>query len=678
MRLKKISKYSAFLVILVILLSLGFLIVFKKSDLRIKADVATNYLIMPFGANFAPEWRSFFKGNAIRAGNAKHTPVAGGERAWKDSLISWARLYSTLGSGGWTKIYLSGPATINGTWIQDGVSLPWYHDDDGMLAQADLYSQAAAEEPLIYELSMDDFMSNVGRTLHPGLAKDGQALPDESAASVSSKLDQITDKIHNNSNVKFGITLYEDNLLTDSKDYRVDTFVGNGVFSEHFRGGIDVIHLYIHYRANASRFEEAVNLAKSYFPNAQIIAGSYAYDRIDYINCDMANAGTVTPEKKCTEIQEKQYFSDAITKMANLVSQGQIAGIEFWPSYFGIEKTWPDLDRSSWCSDTTRCVANTKLMRQKAVSILYQYFPEINLIGMNKTVNSINSAPGAGMTYNISAVNLSDQNFRNFRTNDILPVGVSYLSGSANNNGQFDGNQIVWNLSNFAAGQSINLSFNAIIDPVSNITAFTNYTSYYKTEPISFFLKNNYSTTQNLPNFRFLIKDSQNNTVFQSSVSNVNLMVNGTYDFRWDQKNSSNQYVQPGIYSVAFEQQDIAPVGFVINTELGSDGHFTFLVGTDNLSVFFLKTGTIRDAIDNFYGKNSKHIPIGNLIDDRPGKSAYDSQWSWHLDPLTTIMAQTTIELCDGTPSYVEANLDQWLATVHNYCPWAAQVMQLY
>jgi len=38
-------------------------------------------------------------------------------------------------------------------------------------------------------------------------------------------------------------------------------------------------------------------------------------------------------------------------------------------------------------------------------------------------------------------------------------------------------------------------------------------------------------------------------------------------------------------------------------------------------------------------------------------------------------MAEVTIELCDGLPSYVEATLEAWLGT--QYCPWGAQLVGL-
>jgi hypothetical protein len=39
------------------------------------------------------------------------------------------------------------------------------------------------------------------------------------------------------------------------------------------------------------------------------------------------------------------------------------------------------------------------------------------------------------------------------------------------------------------------------------------------------------------------------------------------------------------------------------------------------------------------------------------------------------VMSEATIELCDGAPSYVEANVNEFVTTVKRYCPWAAQLV---
>jgi hypothetical protein len=40
-------------------------------------------------------------------------------------------------------------------------------------------------------------------------------------------------------------------------------------------------------------------------------------------------------------------------------------------------------------------------------------------------------------------------------------------------------------------------------------------------------------------------------------------------------------------------------------------------------------------------------------------------------------MAEATIEVCDGLPSFVEEDLAEWLASVGQYCPWSARLVSL-
>jgi hypothetical protein len=55
--------------------------------------------------------------------------------------------------------------------------------------------------------------------------------------------------------------------------------------------------------------------------------------------------------------------------------------------------------------------------------------------------------------------------------------------------------------------------------------------------------------------------------------------------------------------------------------------------------------------------------------------AAYNCPWHWQMDPATIAFADTTIEVCDGTPSFVEATCPAFGAG--RYCPWAARMTEL-
>jgi len=58
----------------------------------------------------------------------------------------------------------------------------------------------------------------------------------------------------------------------------------------------------------------------------------------------------------------------------------------------------------------------------------------------------------------------------------------------------------------------------------------------------------------------------------------------------------------------------------------------------------------------------------------REGDGGFNQPWGWHMVPSTVHAADMAIELCDGRPSMVEDDLDYWLGTVKQFCPWGAVV----
>lgn len=58
------------------------------------------------------------------------------------------------------------------------------------------------------------------------------------------------------------------------------------------------------------------------------------------------------------------------------------------------------------------------------------------------------------------------------------------------------------------------------------------------------------------------------------------------------------------------------------------------------------------------------------------GDGGFNDPWSWHLVPGSIEVPDVAIELCDGTPSMVESDLEYWLDTVGTFCPWSARVVR--
>lgn len=54
------------------------------------------------------------------------------------------------------------------------------------------------------------------------------------------------------------------------------------------------------------------------------------------------------------------------------------------------------------------------------------------------------------------------------------------------------------------------------------------------------------------------------------------------------------------------------------------------------------------------------------------GNGGHNLSWGWHYTSVD--FAELSIELCDGSPTLVQADLGYWLNTVKRFCPWSAYV----
>ncbi len=95
-----------------------------------------------------------------------------------------------------------------------------------------------------------------------------------------------------------------------------------------------------------------------------------------------------------------------------------------------------------------------------------------------------------------------------------------------------------------------------------------------------------------------------------------------------------------------------------------------FQIVHDSLTVW-ITNGAFIDKAKQFLATGTRQLPVFGTLLDGP---ACDPQWTWHVDPQDVLFADGAIELCDGLPSYIEANKAYWLGTVKSYCPWGAVV----
>ncbi len=102
----------------------------------------------------------------------------------------------------------------------------------------------------------------------------------------------------------------------------------------------------------------------------------------------------------------------------------------------------------------------------------------------------------------------------------------------------------------------------------------------------------------------------------------------------------------------------------------------TFSVEGETFKVWITNAQTVQQILDLRDGKSQANIPNGPLLAG-PGEGTHNEPWNWHLDPEATAMAEATIEVCSGLPSFVEADLNEWINNVGQYCPWSAALVKV-
>jgi hypothetical protein len=98
----------------------------------------------------------------------------------------------------------------------------------------------------------------------------------------------------------------------------------------------------------------------------------------------------------------------------------------------------------------------------------------------------------------------------------------------------------------------------------------------------------------------------------------------------------------------------------------------TFDVGSEVIHVSFTHPDGMAQVRAVWAGTSSATIPNGELV---CGAVPWNPPWHWHMNPESVRMADVTAEVCDGEPSYVEANCATFGAG--RYCPWAAAITDL-
>jgi hypothetical protein len=97
----------------------------------------------------------------------------------------------------------------------------------------------------------------------------------------------------------------------------------------------------------------------------------------------------------------------------------------------------------------------------------------------------------------------------------------------------------------------------------------------------------------------------------------------------------------------------------------------TWKVGDETFRTYLNRWAEIAVVRRAIKAGEAAGIPTGRIYRGTRENAGHD----WHLRDVR--LAEVTIELCDGRPSDLEADLDYWIGTVKRYCPWGAMPVRL-
>lgn len=81
---------------------------------------------------------------------------------------------------------------------------------------------------------------------------------------------------------------------------------------------------------------------------------------------------------------------------------------------------------------------------------------------------------GGTLTYSIKVSNPSSTRVENITVSDTIPAGLTYVEGSVSDNGKHAGNSVYWNIAGLNPGESIVVSFKAIVPNEEKFTHWEN------------------------------------------------------------------------------------------------------------------------------------------------------------------------------------------------------------
>jgi hypothetical protein len=102
----------------------------------------------------------------------------------------------------------------------------------------------------------------------------------------------------------------------------------------------------------------------------------------------------------------------------------------------------------------------------------------------------------------------------------------------------------------------------------------------------------------------------------------------------------------------------------------------TFETVGERFKVFVKNPAAVSRLVQIRNGANLGQIPNGRILRGA-GAGNHNAPRAWHLDPDDIEIVDAAIEVCDGRPSYVDANVAEYVDVIGRYCPWGARLVAL-
>ncbi|HYP86208.1 hypothetical protein [Variovorax sp.] len=212
------------------------------------------------------------------------------------------------------------------------------------IEKAKQYSSLSLQDRALKEIGVDDLLAFMKRT---------------KTSAGDAYLDQLIDAAKSvNPHLKFGVTVYEDDIATIGRD--------SSTFPSQARGKVDRVALYLHFRKSAASYAEYVRSVKALFPNAMVYGGVYHYDRVDYIRCRQFLPGN------CSAEDDLGAYSELLGLQVAMLKDKRLDGLELYPGFLGNEESWSGWSQSRICSPPRRneCVANSRKMTRATIDAI--------------------------------------------------------------------------------------------------------------------------------------------------------------------------------------------------------------------------------------------------------------------------------------------------------------------